>query len=289
MAYRRSSGPFEQVQSFLLRSGAPFTTIVIALSVLIFLAEFLSVNVLVLLASLLECVVGPGAHPKVWTVFLYPLQAGSVLTLIFSSMWLWSIGGYLERMWGTRAFGLFMLVVTALTPLCTSLGMLILRSEGTFGFSGLWLPLAAMTVAWAAIDPYAETTFNFVFKTQARWVAWITIVLIYFGQFFGRPLLGLFALIPCGLAWLYVRKSLPYSVRSLFDGQSRNSSPSGRKPGLRIMDIDRKPPQKSGLETLRRSKRGPLGAYRDWQERRRLEKLWRNSGFSDRDERSGRG
>jgi hypothetical protein len=57
-----------------------------------------------------------------------------------------------------------------------------------------------------------------------------------------------------------------------------------RGPDLRFSVSDRQPNRNTPLDDLKgRSSRGPLGALQDWRQRKRLEKLWRNSNIDDKD------
>lgn len=114
---------------------------------------------------------------KPWTALTYPLFDQSLVTMIFAILWLWFIGGSLERTWGGRRYSLLLLGVTLITGVCMSLaGWLI---GGMVPVYGLWLPLVGLTWAWAETDPYREVLFWGIIPLKARWLAWLDAVLTF--------------------------------------------------------------------------------------------------------------
>lgn len=102
--------------------------------------------------------------------------------------------------------------------------------------------------------------------------AGLEVALVYFVYFYQQPLLGLFGIIPAGIAYAYANGNLPlanqgYARRGPDLRMSRSGSGAKRGPSV--------------LDGSRPAAGGPLGWIRAWQERRRLRKLWRDSGFGD--------
>jgi membrane associated rhomboid family serine protease len=112
-----------------------------------------------------------------WTLITYPLVDVSPLSLLFAILWLWFIGGSLERTWGSRKYGHFLMIATFVTGLLMAgLGVLFQIPAPLFG---LWLPLVGVTWAWADLNPYQEMLFWGVIPLKAKWLAWINAIFIF--------------------------------------------------------------------------------------------------------------
>lgn len=248
----------------------PVTITLLAVSIALFLIDFFTGGKLGLYFSFVLAAGGRLVSP-LWTPLSYPLLTPGFIGILFGAMWLWWVGGSLERSWGSARFALFFAAMTLLAAACVWVGALVLRAPQA-ALGDIWPVLAILTVAWASINPYEPVIFYFVIRMQARWMALITVGLVYFLDMPGGPLVGLFYLLAPLAAWYYVRGG--FSVRSSLFSRSAKS----RGPDLRFT-TEHKPRESSG------SRLNPFGWYRRWQERRHLEKLWKNSGFSDKDDR----
>src|SRR5579885_365578 len=119
-----------EFQSAMRRNAAPATIAIIALSVIVFLASFISPHsdltvYIAFLPSLLP------VHP--WTLLTYPYAADLVgigfLGVLFGCWWLYGIGGQVERELGTLRFVIFWLVMTVIPALVMWGAMLIAGKE----------------------------------------------------------------------------------------------------------------------------------------------------------------
>ena len=190
-----------------------------------------------------------------WTIFTYPLVTppsyqNSVFGLIFAAYWLWIVGGSLERGWGTRIYAWFFFLVSAITALGLLAGYYVTGAQ--VGLFGLLMPVAAVTIAWATLNPEQQMMFWFVIPLKAKYLAWLTVVLVLLNH---RWPLGIFALAGCLASWRYVHW--------------RWRSPSHRTPVIRIR----------GTRLRRLS---PFFWLKDYRERKRLKKLF-GEDKSDRD------
>jgi hypothetical protein len=212
----------------------------------------------------------------------YPIaqvgQGVNVINTIFLCMWLWSLGGSLERSWGSAGFARFFAAVTVGTSLVLCLGAWLLKIYPPFQLAGLSLPIVAVTVAWAAINPYEDLLLFFVIRMKAWMLAALVVVFMLFLTFSSWPLLGLFALVNPLIGYLWVRGRLPFPAPTL-----RNLG-AKRRPDLRFYDVDRAQGRTAEYDEIRKRQRNPIDRFKDWRERRRLQKLWRDSGFTDEDE-----
>jgi membrane associated rhomboid family serine protease len=148
-----------------------------------------------------------------WTLITYPVVIyRDIFTAVFSILWLWMIGGSLERSWGSRTYGLFFLLTTLVTGVIMSL-VNLLQLTGPGNITGLWLPLLGVTWAWAKNAPDQELLFWGIIPMKAKLLAWLDAgitFIIYFqtvqnplgGSFFGGFLFGLASL--SGIAVVYL-------------------------------------------------------------------------------------
>jgi membrane associated rhomboid family serine protease len=181
-----------------------------------------------------------------WSVLTYPLiGAGGILWVLLGGYMMWLFGGSLERAWGRMDYIRFLLLVTVATSLGLWIGAALLGRSASL--AGLGLPLAAATVAWAAINPSERLLLYFVLPIEARWLAVGVAVLVFFS--FGFPL-GLFALAGCAGAWWYVRRG-----RFMLTGGRR------RRPAWRVSERERP-------ATL-----NPFALYRRWRLKRQFTRL----------------
>lgn len=274
-----------RIQSFFTRGHIPVVMALVVAAVAHFVFDFFSQG---RLGPWVGCSL-PTLHAedgpaRYWTLITYPIAQGGagpwgVINTFFLCYWLWWVGGSLERSWGSASFARFFGTLTLVTALALWAGAKFLKIV-YYPLFGLTLPVVGVTTAWAAINPYEELLFWMVIRMRAWVLAVVIVVIMLFIDFGDSPFLGLFALVNPLLGYLWVRGRMPRILTEGFGQQPR------RGPDLRFYDADRSPRRSAPLDDLRgRSKRGPLGAFRDWQQRRRLEKLFRDSNFKDIDER----
>ena len=227
-----------------LPGSCPVTWSVIGANVVTFVVAFVGGGSL--WAPLVFSTTGIVAAP--WSILTYPLiGAGGILWVLLGGYMMWLFGGSLERAWGRADYLRFLVLVTAATALGLWVGATLLGRSATL--AGLALPLAAATVAWAAINPGERLLLYFVLPIEARWLAVGVALLVFFSFLFP---LGLFALAGCASAWWYVRRG-----RFVLTGGSRRRSAR----------------QVSGRE--RSATLNPLAAYRRWRLKRQFARLTR--------------
>jgi membrane associated rhomboid family serine protease len=255
--------PFREIRGSIVRAGAPVSIAILGINIILFLADFFLRGSV---SAWVDCQLANGAALPIWGLLTYPLLTPDFISLLFAVLWLWMLGGSLERSWGAGRFIAFFIGISLINALSVLAGTRLLHDAGAL--AGLWLPLTALTCAWAAINPREPMVFYFVLRIEARWMALIMVGIVYFEYFRYNPALGLFALVAPALAWFYVRGN--WSI---------GRSVPRRGPDLRVVG--------GGPRTLdgSPSRFGPLKWLRERQERKRLEKLWKDSGFSDRNQR----
>lgn len=241
--YGRSRSPFSP--------DIPGTNFIIIANVVTFILIFLRLFPIALVELLTSTTFEAWHSP--WTFFTYPLVffpegALSFINLVFSVLWLFFVGGMLERAWGTRRFLFVFFIFSAISAVLLSIGGLFLGIN--VGIGQLYTPLVALTVIWALLDPTATVLF-FFFPMQLRWLALLVVAMSFFDYGQSSPLLGVFSLGGPAAAYLYM------NGRRLFSPRRR-------------VYRDYSPPPKSGKPFSL----NPLEWYRRWKFKRRFRKLW---------------
>ncbi len=284
MRYNTPNSPIDGIRDFVTRGGIPVTLSVLLLNILTFLAVFFAPAVAGDFMVRQMVFSSSSLFHAPWTLLTYPLvtlqfSLMTVITLVF----FWLSAGSLERSWGSHRFAVFFFAISALSALSLFLGGVVLRMAVP-PLHEVFLPLTALIVAFCMLNPEQTLTVYF-FPVKAKWLGLGVTLWTYFqyGQMLG-PLFGLFALGGILAAFLYVRFG-----RSWADIDSYGARPSRvtRGPDLRVY------PAASRFKTRPKAldgspERNPFdlaGRWKDYQERKRLEKLWKNSGFSEPEQR----
>jgi hypothetical protein len=242
----------------------PATITIIALSAVLWFLVVISKS-----PALLDLLAFSSAfahQPYIWTAVTWPFHDGSnPLFMLLALLWAFNVAGSLERSWGTRVFVTFFLVTNALTATTYYFGSLLLHTP--IVLSGLWIGLSSLTVAWCLLNRRETVCLGFVLPVPALWIAILELLIVWYEL--GPPLLGLFALSGCAAAWWYVEKGRSwrlsgYSDRSYLKppSQRRRTNPEAERGGF-------------NLARYLRARR----------EQRRLEEMFRRSGFDDKDQR----
>jgi membrane associated rhomboid family serine protease len=211
-------------------------------------------------------------HP--WTVLTWPLIGlYRPFGLLCLSLWTWTIGGSMERSWGTERLLKFVLATTVLTSV-TVLPMLVWGSAGIFG--GLGIAIAPLTVAWCWLNRQQTILFSFIFPVPALAIAAITAGMAYFetSQSLRSPWTGLVGLSGCAAAWWWVRGGREWS-------EARFGKKKKDAPNLRFADLDK------DIRGSKQPRSNPLQKARDERKRKerddKIAEMFRNSGFKDDD------
>jgi membrane associated rhomboid family serine protease len=135
-----------------------------------------------------------------WTLLTYPLVNPDILSTLLSFLWLWFAGSSLERSWGTQTYGFFLFLVTLVTGLAMALVAFLLRFP--IQIYGFWLPLTAITWAWADVFRGQELLFWGIIPIKAEWLAWLHAALTFLRYFRLDWLLGVASV--SGIAVVYL-------------------------------------------------------------------------------------
>ena len=141
-----------------------------------------------------------------WTLLTYPLLSMGIIEMLFHGLWLFFVGGSLERSWGTRFYAKYFAAMTLIGALAITLGAFILRIPV---WAENWLPIAALTITFCTMNPSMQINLWGIIPVQARWLAVGEAVIVFFmyAQRHANPFIGFFALIPCAAAYFWARAS----------------------------------------------------------------------------------
>lgn len=182
-----------------------------------------------------------------WTALTYWLAPIGFLGALFSVLWLWGIGGSVERELGTKRYVAFWIAMTVLGALGLQAGAWI---SGVFSpLSGPFAPLAAVTVAWGTRNPNAPITFMFVLPLTGKWLAWLSAALLFFST---DARLALFAAIPLVLAWAFAANRLPMLPWSAGSGRRRQDAKGEKRFGDFIGKVKVREQERKDRERLRK-------------------------------------
>jgi hypothetical protein len=259
------------------KGGTPITNGILIINAATFLLAFASPTVMSAFAAFVAYL-APAVMPHPWVLLTYPLvyldlSSNGVFNFVLAGFLFYSAGGSLERGWGDSRYGWFIVGSTLVSSLSLTLGCVVLHQA--FPLFGFYILAACTAVAFAALLPDDVVGF-FFFPLKRKYFALIVIIFAWvtFGEG-GRPLLGLFG---CGgvlAAYAYTRYGRTWETRG-YTG--------GRVPGTRVLKLDlddRKRPQRYPDGSFRRAPYDLVGKWRDAQERKKLDRLLKNSGFSD--------
>lgn len=245
-----SSSTLDKCLDWFTRDRIPVVKVLIVANALTFFA-----GVFANLRAIEQLVVFEPAYiaTRIWTLVTYPLWSSSSdpISLLFACYWLWIAGGSLERTWGSARFAGYFLVMSGLSAAGLLAASILLRIG--IGAAGLWLPLAGVTISFAAMDPEQQILLFFVLPLKLKYLALLDVILVFVS--YGRlsPLCGVFALTGCIFSYAYVRSGLWSAPRYYAGGMY--AQPARRRESI-----------------LRRL--NPIKWYREYRMRKRLRDLF---------------
>lgn len=264
--------PFAQLAKSLRMSDTPVTVLLIVSIALCYVIAWLG-STLALVQNLGLLTATAGQRP--WTFLTYPwAQAGlggDVLWFILGLAWLYWFGTPVERDHGSGKFALIFGLATVLGGISIWLGTMLLKAD--YGLFGAFLPDSVITVLWAARNANKPICFWGI-TIPGIWIGVLSTVLVLFSIGAGMPMLGLFALIPVVLAWLYGLNKLPIAYGTGRTGSTRfmnNLDNAGR--GVKTQN-------KAYFDEVRKREQ-------ERQERDKLRDLFERSLIEDPDEKNG--
>jgi membrane associated rhomboid family serine protease len=198
-------GTLDNVLDQIRRNKIPVTMTLLGISAAVFLMDWLTGRGFPGLA-LSYSPTSLSLPFEIYRLFTYPFAFNSLISLLFLGLWLWNIGGIVEQELESTRYAIFWFAITGISALSHYLGYLFTGISG--GLYGLWVPTAAVTVAWGTRHPNLPLSFMFILPITAKWLAWLSVLLVIFGT--SPPLLALFAAAPLGLVYLYAADKVPF-------------------------------------------------------------------------------
>lgn len=237
------------------RNAAPATTGIIVAFIATFLCTWFRLPIVQQLAF------DPGiALQRPWMFFSYGFVVGTPIGLLFAGLWLWGIGGAVERDLGSLKYLVVWFGFSALSAICEMVGS-SLTHVGGVSWNTAWIPISMVTVMWGTRNPDAPLTLMFILPITGKWLAWLSAALVFFAL---PPELAPFAAIPCILAYYFAANKIPFMPFSKSDKRYLG----GEKKWERY--------DKSYYEEVQRREK-------DREERERLRKLFEGSLNDDPD------
>lgn len=141
---------------------------------------------------------------EVWRLLTWVLVENEPLNLIFGGLVLWFFGRDLVDSWGERRFLATYFGVPAVAGIVTALLGLAFPSLGAARYSGFWVALNVVVVAWGLAHPFRQVLLFFAVPVSGQALVWVTVGgTVLFALFYG---VGAFVphLAAEGLAWLHV-------------------------------------------------------------------------------------
>jgi membrane associated rhomboid family serine protease len=206
---------------------------------------------------------------RIWTWATYGVMVTSPIALLFQGFWLYIVGGSLERTWGARNFLALFLIFSAIGAVAFIPATLIFGVP--VALHGLILPLAALTVAWAALDPDLEIRLWGVLPIRLKTIALVNVLLVYF--FFGfqyGPIVALFTLAAPAAGFYYVRKMPRLNLGTGGIGEAFGR---GRRQEPLLREDPPRRRREDPISRERVSRPNPLQRRKEQEELERLRKL----------------
>jgi membrane associated rhomboid family serine protease len=185
-------------------SSAPVTVGVVALTVVCFVGIWMSHFQILGALAFTPAV----AFSKPWTFITYSFANVQAVSALFLALWLWMVGGMVERELGSVKYLIVWLLASILSALCVLVGTLILHPPTGDILAGGWIAATSITVIWATRNPNVQVLFMFVIPLAAKWLAWISVAFVFFAT---APELAPFAALPFILAYLFAANKLPFA------------------------------------------------------------------------------
>ena len=143
---------------------------------------------------------------EVWRLVTWVLVEDSPLNLLFGGLMLYWFGRDLVEAWGERRFLVTYFAIPAVAGILAALLALAWPGLGAYRFSGFWVALGALVVAWGLLHPFRQILLFFAVPVSGQALVWITLGGTVFFALFALPAVGAFVphLLAQGIAWVHV-------------------------------------------------------------------------------------
>ena len=237
---------FSRLRYWWVEGSYPLTKVIILVNVLtLIVGAFVSIAPWLTFAA-------PDSWRVPWTALTYPLYSADPIGLLFYGLWLYFVGGSLERSWGTRFFAIYFGLMSVITALGLTACTLLIKTPI---FVSNWMPIAALTVAWCMLNPNEEIRIWGIIPILAKWLAVGECLIILFTYGRIHPLAGIFALNGCAASYWWVRTRAWRDV-ALYSSMPTTPRPiKAKKPKRNRRDDDFSIRDLNPLERMKRARR----------------------------------
>jgi membrane associated rhomboid family serine protease len=187
----------------------------------------------------------PGSLGSVlWQPFTYAFIEASALGIIFGAIIIWSIGGFLESIWGSKRLLLYALGATAVAGLLTTLVSLVLPVLREAQYTGGTVMTTLLWVAYGLTIGRGQTNFwGMPLSGNALAGIGAGFVVLSVLTSAGGPLVGLLINLPdvfaLFLAFAYVRGASPKRLWLQFQHWRLQRQLRNRSRNLRVVSQER--------------------------------------------------
>jgi membrane associated rhomboid family serine protease len=143
---------------------------------------------------------------EVWRLVTWVLVEDSPLNLLFGGLMLHWFGRDLAEAWGERRFLVTYFAIPAVAGVLAALLALAWPGLGAYRFTGFWVALGALVVAWGLLHPFRQILLFFAVPVSGQALVWVTLGGTVFFALFALPAVGAFVphLLAQGIAWVHV-------------------------------------------------------------------------------------
>lgn len=180
----------------------------------------------------------PGAvwRGAVWQLVTWvPAASPSTGSVLFSALIVWSTGGSLEGLWGRARYLRFMLTVTLLAGVLTTLLALAIPVLGGISFSGGEILSAIAWVGFGCATWRSQTNI-FGYPVTGKTFALIGLGIACLNAVFTHPLLLIAEFFALGLTFAYARFRMPGALLERFGSWRLERDLRKRSSHLRSID-----------------------------------------------------
>jgi hypothetical protein len=247
---------FQDLQSRLRKTGAPATFILIGVLLVTFVVSWLTRGAYIESFAFVSTFVPP------WGILTFPFaSSGDGQALFFFLILLWWfywVGTSMEREVGSAKLVGFFFASSILAALFLLLGgVLTHRLIAEFGPA---LAISALTVAWGARNPKGTILLYGIIPLTGQILMWLTIALDLFGygSRYGTPLMGVFACIHLGVAYMFAKGMLPGMPYAAPSASSKVLKAQEKRHNNYYDDVRKREQERADRERLRKLFEGSL-------------------------------
>lgn len=273
----------DQTRKWVNRQGCPATIGLLASLIAAFLISWFAQGVMQKHLVLVNT-----EEFRLWSLITYPWSdsgaGGDFIWRVFSWLWLYWIGGSIEREIGAVRTLVVFGTMTLVASLSILIGAGLLKIPMVL--TGAYLPIAGMTVAWGFRNQTSITRIYGVIPVTGLVLAVLTILVVFFLFGAGAPILGAFGCIHLLVAYLFAQNKIPGFPYSRPVYKPRPSKAQRAKEDAYYEEVARRESARAEKERLRKLFEGSPEAIKAAQEKaeqERLRKLFEGSGIDDPD------